>query len=318
MKTPVTESSAESDRAPGRPLLALLLLFVVPLVLGALMAPQAVRLLEWISQYVNLGPHFTDPRFKRVLSRCVMLIAMALLYPAVRLSGIQHWSTLGWAAAPRGRWRPVAAWFAAGAISMAVAYLLSDLAGALYLNPRSTDLATTAAKWASRFVGAMLIGILEETFFRGYLFGMLRRRLHLVGAVASAAFLFAIVHFARPVEPAGLDPRHWAAGFQLLPHIADGIQPQYAAPMFVNLFLMGMLLCLLYDHFGMIYAVVGLHAGWVWAQGAGTYLFDRAEDGRLWELFGASETLSMTWAGTLMLAVFMAGALVLRACRSKR
>lgn len=291
-------------------MIALLLLIAAPLLIGALLAPHALQLLEWLSGHFNLGPHFTNPPFRRVLSRCVMISALIVLYPAIRLSGIRCWRDIGWAPVVEGRWRVIGGWFIAGAISMGMAYLLSDIFGALYFRPRSTNLATIAAQWTFRLAGALIIGVLEETFFRGYLYSVLRRRMRLAGAVVLGGFLFAAIHFARPMEPAGFDPRHWAAGFHMLPHISDGIQPQYAAPMFVNLFLMGMLLCLLYDCFGTVYAVVGLHAGWVWMQGIGTYMFDR--DGTtLWILFGPSETLSMTWAGTVMLAIFMAGALAL-------
>lgn len=297
----------------GRPLLSLALIVVAPFVVGALIAPQAYRLLQWLSQYVDLGPHFTDPRFKRVLSRCVMLAAAALLYPAIRMSGFRTMASLGWKPQP-GRWRNIALWFAVGAISMGAAYLLSDAAGALYFRPRSTDLAKALVKWTTLLLGSVLIGVFEETFFRGYLFGALRSRMNLLGATAAAAFLFAIVHFARPVEPAGLDPTHWAAGFRLLPHIADGVQPQYFWPTFVNLTLMGIVLCLLYDHQGTLYAAIGLHAGWVWMQGVGTYLFDR-NGTNLWLLFGKSETMSMTWAGTIVLAIFIAAVAALRVDR---
>lgn len=300
----------------GRPLLSLGLILIVPLVVGALLAPQAYRLLGWLSQYVNLGPHFTDPRFKRVLSRCVMIAAAAMLYPAFRLSGFRSMASLGWRPQSGGRWRQVALWFAIGAISTGTAYLLSDAAGALYFRPRSTDLARALVKWTTLLVGSLLIGAFEETFFRGYLFGALRAKMKLPWATVLAALLFALVHFARPVEPAGLDPTHWAAGFRLLPHIADGVQGQYFWPMLVNLSLIGVVLCLLYDHFGALYAVIGLHAGWVWMQGVGTYLFDR-NGTRLWTLFGNSETLSMTWTGTMMLAVFVAAAVALRASEGR-
>jgi len=295
----------------ARPLLSLVVLFVLPMILGAAVAPQAYRFLAWLSQHVNLGPHFTDPPFKRVLSRSVLVFVLILLYPAIRMSGITSFRQLGWAENPR-RWRVIGLWFAVGMISMGALYIVSDLAGALYFRPRSTDIVRMIVKWTSMLVGALFIGVFEETFFRGYIFGVFRQRLRFWGGAIAASVLFAVLHLARPAAPEWLDPTRWAAGFRMLPHITDGVQAQYFWPTVINLFLMGILLCMLYDQFGNIYAAIGLHAGWVWAMGIGTYMFDRSETLRLWALFGNSETISMTWLGAIVILGFIGAAFRMR------
>jgi uncharacterized protein len=296
-----------ADRA--RPITSLVLLLAVPAILGALLAPQVYNLLAWLGQYVDLGPHLAHPKFKRVLSRCVMIIALLLFYPAARLSGITSFRELGWSQSPR-RWRTIAAWYIAGAVLMAAIYAGCDLAGALYFKPRSPELGRALAVVGSLFVGSLCIGIFEETLFRGYVFGVLRPRLNFWAAAVAASAIFALVHLARPATPEGLDPTHWLAGFRMLPHITDGVDPTYLAPSMTNLFLMGMLFCILYMRAGSIYPAIGLHGGWVWAMGIGTYLFDRNGE-RMGAWLGPSETIAMTWLGTAVAAVCIVAALMI-------
>lgn len=287
----------------ARPWMALLLISLVPLVLGALLAPHILRFLLWLGCHVELGRHFSNPPLRRVVSRTVVVLVLALLYPALKWAGFQGWSDVGWSVEPR-RWSRMGEWFAIGVISIALAYIASFAVGALYFRPRSTNLAAMATKWSLLLISAWMIGGIEETFFRGFIFSALRRQFSLITSVAAASLFFSAVHFLRPMEPSDLIPTQWDAGFRLLAHITDGVQRQYAAPMFVNLFLMGVVLCLLFERDRSVYAIAGLHAGWVWMQKIGTYLFDR-QIGRWQFLYGNSETISMTWMGTLVLVLFV-------------
>jgi len=231
-----------------------------------------------------------------------MVLAFTLLFPAVKLAGIKSAADVGWPRDPHRRKR-LSTWFAVGVLSIGAAYLLSAAAGALYFRPRSTDLWVVSSKWMGLLAGAWLIGCIEEALFRGFIFSTLRKRNSLLFSTLLASLYFSGVHFLRPVEPPHLTPTDWDAGLRLLAHVTDGVQRQYAAPMFANLFLMGVVLCLLFERDRSVHAVAGLHAGWVWMQGVGTFLFDR-QIGRWQFLFGNSETLSMTWVGTLILIVF--------------
>lgn len=296
-----------ADRA--RPIASLVLLLIVPMIAGALLAPQIYNLLAWLGQYVDLGPHLTNPNFKRVLSRCVLVIAALLFYPAARLSGITSFRELGWSRDPH-RWRTIATWYVVGAVLMGTIYVGCDFAGALLFKPKSTEFAPIFAKWGSLFIGSLFIGIFEETFFRGYVFGVFRPRLNFWAAAFVASAIFAIVHLARPAAPEGLDPTNWLAGIRMLPHITDGVETRYMAPSMANLFLMGLLFCVLYMRVGNIYPAIGLHGGWVWAMGIGTYLFDRNGD-RLGAWLGPSETIAMTWLGTAVAAVCVVTALMI-------
>ena len=277
------------------------------MILGALLAPQVYHLLTWLGQYADLGSHLTNPKFKRVLSRCVLAVAVLLFYPAIRRSGITNLRALGWGPDPH-RWRTIAVWYAAGAILMTALYVGCDLTGALVFKPKSPELAAFFAKAGTLFIGTLFIGLFEETFFRGYVFGVFRLRLSFWAAAVVASSIFALVHLARPAAPDDLDPTHWLAGLRMLPHITDGVEARYLAPSMANLFLMGMFFCILYRRAGTIYPAIGLHGGWVWAMGLGTYLFNRNGD-RLGAWLGPSETMAMTWLGTAVVGICIVAAL---------
>ncbi len=293
----------------ARPIASLLLLLAVPALVGALLAPQLYNLLAWLGQHVYLGPHLTNPAFKRVLSRSALIIALLLFYPAVRLSGVTSLADLGWTRDPR-RWRKIAAWYLAGALLMAAIYAGCHLAGAFVFKPRSTELAVWLGKFGALFAGSLFIGLFEETFFRGYVFGVFRHRLSFWAAAVAASAVFALIHLARPAEPAGLDPTHWLAGIRMIPHITDGVEARYLAPSLTNLFLMSLLFCILYRRAGSIYPAIGLHGGWVFAMGVGTFLFNQNSD-RLGAWLGPSKTISMTWLGTAVVAACIVAAIAI-------
>jgi uncharacterized protein len=55
-----------------------------------------------------------------------------------------------------------------------------------------------AKKALQALIGGLLIGVLEETFFRGALYTAIRRRDGVASAVVWTAFLYMLVHFMKP------------------------------------------------------------------------------------------------------------------------
>src|SRR5690606_25091397 len=69
---------------------------------------------------------------------------------------------------------------------------------------------------AAATVLGTVVGVLEETLFRGALYTALARRGGLVAALAATSVLYAAVHFVKyPPWPADA-PVHWYTGFVLL------------------------------------------------------------------------------------------------------
>jgi membrane protease YdiL (CAAX protease family) len=115
-------------------------------------------------------------------------------------------------------------------------------------------------------VGALLIGFLEEAIFRGMLFRMVYTALRPHLAILLSSLVFASVHFKEVMHPPA-EPLAWWAGLWVAAQQSVSVffnaQPTY----FLNLFLVGIVLCLVFLRTRSLVACMGLHAGWVFARG---------------------------------------------------
>ena len=150
-------------------------------------------------------------------------------------------------------------------------------------------------------VAATGASLLEEILFRGYL------RVKLTGALS--AFLYAIVHFFRPV--AGSDPSwsgyHPFEGFQRFPIMIESFRdPRLLTLGVLSLFLIGMALNRLAERTGTLWAGIGLHSGLVFTvELYRRWLWDRPQ-GSPW-IYGGGRlhdgVLGCLMAGALLLLV---------------
>ncbi|MBS1173862.1 MAG: Abortive infection protein, partial [Proteobacteria bacterium] len=167
---------------------ALFFLFLLAcMLLAAALTPPLLQ-----TGWLAFEPH-------RVMSRLAQLLMMLGVWPFLRLLGLDGREALGY-----GRPRPeilralVRGWLAGVAILVVLVIAL------LALEIRVPDLraaarhAELARKAAQALAAGLLIGVIEETFFRGALFTAIRRRGAAAGAILWPAVLYAAVHFLKP------------------------------------------------------------------------------------------------------------------------
>ncbi|WP_367874309.1 lysostaphin resistance A-like protein [Luteolibacter sp. Populi] len=115
---------------------------------------------------------------------------------------------------------------------------------------------------------ALVIGLIEETLFRGVLFGIFLRAMRPAPAIAILSFLFAFVHFLEP--PAGVviaDPEASGAGFVMLGKIfARFGDPMPMVSSFLVLSAVGVVLAYSRYRTASLWLPVGLHFGWVFGE----------------------------------------------------
>ena len=109
----------------------------------------------------------------------------------------------------------------------------------------------------------LLVGILEETFFRGALFTAIRRRGTAASAIAASALLYAAVHFLKPGALDTHGPVDWPAAGRMVLDGFTGAVDWTSLDSFVALVMVGVLLGLVRERTGHIGWCIGLHAGWV-------------------------------------------------------
>ena len=107
----------------------------------------------------------------------------------------------------------------------------------------------------------LIIAVVEESWFRGGLYGALDKVFNTVAAIAVSALLYGSVHFIRPDFPIPHDAVDWSSGFEVISQIFQ----RFADPAFIDAYLcliaLGVLLALVRLRTGRIAECVGAHAG---------------------------------------------------------
>ncbi|VAW40144.1 Cytosine/purine/uracil/thiamine/allantoin permease family protein [hydrothermal vent metagenome] len=110
-------------------------------------------------------------------------------------------------------------------------------------------------------LAGLLVGIVEESFFRGALFQAIRRRGPAISAIIFSSLLYASVHFIKPLPLEG--PVGWFSGLQILSGAFWQFGEWATFDSFLALFMAGVFLALVRERTGSIACCIGLHAGWV-------------------------------------------------------
>ncbi|HTL46910.1 MAG TPA: CPBP family glutamic-type intramembrane protease [Verrucomicrobiae bacterium] len=207
---------------------------------------------------------FLPFKFERIFRRLVMIFTLAAVFFAVKSRRLYFpASTLAWS---RSSLIFLALGFSGGLLTLVL--LAAAKAGLGIVGWNVTDM--SAGQWAFRiflsFFSALLIGVLEEVFFRGLVFGSLREKLHwpLGLTLAATNFFYAVVHFLSGKKPyIGASPDFFDALKLVLAPVKDFMHWQDILPGAIGLFIFGIILNLLLLRTGTLYASIGLHAGCV-------------------------------------------------------
>lgn len=249
------------------------------------------------SGWIAYEPH-------RVMGRLAQLFILLGLWPLLRLLRLDDRDALG-LGLPR---RPFLTRIALGWM-LGVLILLLLIAALLRMGVRVPDLpasgvvAMIAEKAVTALIGGLLIGLLEELFFRGALFSAIRRRGTLAEAAVFSALLYALVHVLKPhALPAGV-PFDWSGAQVMFAQVFAGLFQWKHVDTLAALFMAGVLLALVRERTGHIAWCIGLHAGWVFVIQVSRRLTDGDETAGLAFLAGDYDGvigwLAVLWLGLL-------------------
>ena len=177
--------------------------------------------------------------------------------------GVRVWGDLGLARNSRAG-ADLAAGFAIAAIP-----LLCCGAVIIALHIYSLRHAFLWQKMPTVLFAASIVPILEELLFRGFILGILLRSFSRQGALLLTSGLFSIVHFLKaPESTTPNDAVRWFSGFDSIAHSFGQFgDPMLLAAGFLTLFVIG---CILADarlQTSSLWLPIGLHAGWIFANG---------------------------------------------------
>ncbi|NEV63739.1 CPBP family intramembrane glutamic endopeptidase [Thiorhodococcus minor] len=252
--------------------------------------------------WVDLEPH-------RVMSRLAQAFILLGIWPLLLALRVADRDSVGYAP-PWGLMRRSIGW---GWV-LGVMVLSILLAALLMLDIRVPD--PTPPSWSSvlskvlqALVGGLLIGLMEETFFRGALYSAIRRAEGLRSAVIWSALLYAAVHFMKPgALPEGM-PFDAAGAFWMVLYALGDLFQWRNLDSFAALFMVGVFLALIRERTGHIGWCIGLHAGWVLVIQVGRKVTDGNEGAPLAFLVGDYDGtigwLAAAWIGLLALAYWL-------------
>ncbi|MEO5717332.1 MAG: type II CAAX endopeptidase family protein [Chthoniobacterales bacterium] len=242
---------------------ARLLLYLAGVIfLGALVAPP----LFWLGQSVIAHGHLPSLAkfdFESYFHRALLIAAVVLLWPLLRILRVRSWRDLALEKNPRA-----GADFGMGFVIAAIPLLCCG-AVLIALQIYSLRKGFLWHKMPTVLVAASVVPILEELLFRGFILGVLLRSFSRLGALFLTSALFSIVHFLKaPEATTPNDAVRWFSGFDSIAHsFAQFSDPTMLAAGFLTLFAIG---CILADarlRTASLWLPIGLHAGWIFANG---------------------------------------------------
>lgn len=230
--------------------------------LGQVLAETGIT--DWLAKFP----------FHRVLSRCVQVSALVLLWPALRWIGLRRVRDLGLQPNPSAaRDLVFGLVIAASLVGLLAAGCV--MAGLFAVRPDPEW-----GKLGRIVLTAAAVGGIEEFVFRGVILGLCLWSLRPAGAITVSTLLFAVLHFMKPARTKlAADEIHWWTGWTELFNFGSA-WPSTGVLLFglASLFAAGFILGLAAVRTRSLWLPIGLHAGWVFAQQT-TQVFLRPANG---------------------------------------
>ena len=200
--------------------------------------------------------------FHRVISRTTSLsgLIFSLLY--VKYYGLLSSSGLAWRATHHSKRVTFLQYMLAGALIVLVMDLLLLSLGIYNFDAKAnTSLLSMATVVAKALLTGALVGLVEETIFRGALFAGLNKQSNRLIAMMVTSLLYSAVHFLKyravPEEIA----IGWLTGVQIFPAALFRFSNPVTIDSFITLFILGLLFAMVRIRSNSLISCIGLHAG---------------------------------------------------------
>jgi len=234
--------------------------FVAVVLGGAILAPILFWSAQALAAHDNLAflGHY---HFESFFHRALLVAALTFLWPLLRSLHLRSFRDLQLEKNPHGVRDVIAGLVLAG---------LPLVCAGMVLIAAKVFLLKTAIPWAS--IGAIVaaaavVPLIEETFFRGLLLGILLRDLRALTATFLSAFIFAIVHFLKAPDRTS-ELVTWYSGFKSVAHsFGQFADPIMVLAAFTTLFLLGWILADARLRTRSLWLPIGLHSGWIFVSG---------------------------------------------------
>ncbi|MBU3759866.1 MAG: CPBP family intramembrane metalloprotease [Candidatus Omnitrophica bacterium] len=250
---------------------------------------------------------FLPFKFERILNRLIMIFTLAAAVWAVAarrfsfpLEGLR-WKGFGW--------RGFLSAFAAGFLTLISVSAVKSLLGMVSFDLSLRDPWAWTERILMSLASALVIGVIEELFFRGFIFSSLRknRKVSFLAALILTNIFYSLIHFTGGKKVfIGPDPDFADSLKVLSAPLLNLMDWQAVLPGAVGLFLFGIILSILFARTGSLYPCIGLHAGCVFFLKMDGVLIRHEDRLPAW-VFGSGQNYDglIGWAAIILLGILL-------------
>jgi membrane protease YdiL (CAAX protease family) len=236
----------------------LLIFLLLVLALTCIISPWMAVAADWAARNWQLERY----PFSRIFNRAFMFSGIILFFACRRFLRLGKITDLGLPKQSTAGADVFVGWSVAVVSVIALGCAMS-LAG-VFTPYFRLSLVESVRRCGEALLAGLLVGLLEEIFFRGILFKGLLEHGNAIRAFVVANLFYAAVHFVKPGQRYFLEGFDALAGFRhLVSTFGPFLDPASLLPGFVGLFLIGIILSYAYVRTASLYLAIGLHAGWI-------------------------------------------------------
>ena len=268
---------------------------------GALIAPWLYKLCQAAASALPAFEFLARQPFHRYVHRSFMAMGALGLWPFLRSVGFRSWRGFGLGGHRHAVHQTAQGLLLGFASVFCAALAVLAVRGRTWSSGHSGNV--IAGHLLKATLAAVIVAFIEELFFRGAIFGALRRGMPWRAALLISSALYAILHFfERPPAPANVD---WIAGLVSFAQMLRGFtEMDRLMPAFFTLLLAGCILAIGYQRTGALYFSLGLHAGWIFSIKSYGF-FTREQSNANARLWGSGNLLD-GWLALVVLLLVLA------------
>jgi hypothetical protein len=231
--------------------------------------------------YTLLHP-FVDITFHKLLTHISSLCGLLFAFIYLKANHLLNRQVAGYTITQLSIRHELITGIVAGIGIMLLLELFLFGLGVHYLEPYlDISLTTISILLLKAILAGLVIGLIEETLFRGALLGGFIAKMGTIAAVIFSSTIYAAVHFMKfRALPADTDI-NWYTGLVMFPKGFYRFSDPAIIDMFLTLFALGVLLSLVRIKKGNIYQCIGIHAGIVFTIKLINHITDYAPDTKL-------------------------------------
>lgn len=252
-----------------RAIITFSLFVVLAFVLGAVMAYPLKLLLD----------PFLGLAFRKYLTYATLISGVIVSAIYLQLYNLLSFESFGYCGKPFRFLKNMFNGFVYGIAIMLIIEVLLYLLGIHEIDThRSISLAIVMERFGKAMLAGLLIGLIEESIFRGALFSGLYKKTGAIITIFFSSLIYSGVHFIRYREvPVDTDV-DWLTSFSMMPEAFRRFHEWSILDYFLTLFIFGVLLGLLRLKHRGIAACIGVHAGIVTLVKTNDYFTNRTQE----------------------------------------